>query len=125
MSKYLSRKEIAEAAIRLSNRLGVNIPNEKDICRALIKYHSMIPIYAGNGMQLWIDELYIAYSAEGDSEVNYIYLTDKHIMEEYRSYEEARKERKNNVRLPAPIDRVFKEALDYMKIIKKKYFFSK
>lgn len=121
MIKYLPLEEIAEMAECLALRLRLNIPDKELLCAKMKKRNALPQYFADDKTCLWIDKLYIAFYKEDDPEIQYVYLTDSHIDEEYRSYYDARRKRKKEHFLPDSISDIFKNALHQMKESKKNY----
>lgn len=121
MPKYLPAHEIAALAIRVASTVQVKAPSEAELCLALMKRGTPAQLISDSYTQLWVDMLYIAYSTIDDPMVHYVYITDRHIAEEYQSYLAARKTRKNEVFLPESINQQFGDALRKISSSKKNY----
>lgn len=120
MTNHLPVDDVIALATRVVTRLRLRIPSVDELRVALQDRYGYAQLISDGEIQLWVDRLYIAYSRMDECKVHYVYLTDKHIEEEYRSYQMARSERKNNVFLPANIDAQFKKALHKMVADKKR-----
>lgn len=77
-----------------------------------------LPMMFSNGItQVWIDKEYISYSYLNEEAVKYVYITQKHIDEEERSYAVINK----TFLLPKTIKSEFSSAKNQMKKTNKKY----
>lgn len=121
MAKYLKAIEVAELAERVASHIRIKIPPVDELSAKISKRRAIPFVISDSYIQLWVDKLYIAHSDIDDPNVHYVYLTDKHIDEEYRSYSTARRETNRDVFLPEYLDKVFKEALKEMRESEKNF----
>jgi|GEM_PF-1747238 len=114
MKSELSRHDIIQYAEKVAYKLGVTLPSVK-LIHAQLKDILPLPVIIKNSKyQLWIDMYYIAYSRYDEEEIHYVYITQNHINEEYKSYAIARALRKNKVCLPQNIKKSFRIAQKYI-----------
>lgn len=121
MYNDISKHDVVEMAMMAATKLNIKIPSEKTLLRQLFKKKFIPQIYSNGITKLWVDRWYIAFSNINEDEVHYIYLTQRHIFEEYTSFMQASRARKKQIQLPQQIDIVFKKALHEMANTKKTY----
>lgn len=121
MTKQLKETEIAELAHKVAAHIQIKMPAVEELQVELSKRRQMPLLFTNTYSQLWVDKLYIAYSDIDDPNVHYVYLTDKHIDEEYRSYNASRRERNKDVCLPEYLNEIFRKALKEMRESEKNF----
>lgn len=111
MGKYLDAREVAVHAALCARALGMlRVPSIDDLA-AYLRQRDAYPVMFTDGrIRMWVDRLYIAYSYERSVSVHYVYVTDRHIEEELRSYTYASMLRGKRIFLPFDIRRQFHEA---------------
>jgi hypothetical protein len=120
----ISKYDVVEMAMMTAAKLNIKIPSEKTLLRQLFKRKFIPQIYSNGITELWVDRWYIAFSNINEDEVHYVYLTLRHIYEEYKSFMQASKARKKQIKLPQQIDIAFRKALLEMANTKKTYVFN-
>lgn len=111
----LSPQNVAILAVKVGEMLGVQMPAKNYFLDRLNESGIKMPtIYKSKDIQFWIDCEYIAYSRYDEDNIHYVYITRAHIKEERQSYTNARRERKESIRLPQQLAFLFRKALSEM-----------
>lgn len=115
------------AILAIANRISAEfgLPEApRGAIRHMYDENDLPLIYVNKKGRLWVDKYYIAYSLR-DEVVRYVYLTHRHIKEEYQSYASAAKARKETLQMPAEIKRAFDRAAGVMFLKERKVWTEK
>lgn len=82
--KKLTNEQVYKLMMLTLDRFGIAHPQRVDLL-PLFREHIPIPmILETDEITVWLDKEYIAYSSIHEHIVHYVYMTRKHIAEEYR-----------------------------------------
>lgn len=99
LSNILPLHEVYHMALSISERLG--IPIEKANLTHKFKNPKLLPaVYSGKEYTIWIDHYYIAIEWNEDGKIHFVYLTRRHVYEEWRDLMQARE-----LKRPVALDR--------------------
>ena len=122
---HLTSHLLAALAEKVCRRYGVKPPLPQDISKLYQKYKITPPlILTTETATVWIDRWYVAAERNCD-DVEYLYLTRHHIVEETMSYRELKKYRQDPPELPGHIRKQFRTAVSAMKAGGQNIWFSK
>lgn len=115
MNAHPRYKAVYALAARTASALGIPIP-AFTVVTALFRQQNPLPqVYCLHDARLWVDAHYIAYTRSIDDGIHYVFVTDKHIEEERRSYETASALRRKHFCLPQDIRNQFVAAEEQMR----------
>jgi uncharacterized protein YfaT (DUF1175 family) len=125
MGNTITILEVIDIAEEVALKINIIISSKDIILKHINKALPVPMLFNNDNYQMWVDKYYIAYSNSNETKIHYVYLTKKHISEEYYSYNEVRRKRGIESYLPQDINDTFIQAINKMSFTDKNYYISK